>query len=510
MVGGRSARGWRPSPFLVLFVLFLVTTTASAAWHPLYSAPDEPTHVIRAAAVARGQLRYARTTPAPGLPSSVVRVPRVFADSIYTPQCYIFQAGLPANCAALPSGTDDVRGFTYVGRYPPLYYLAVGLPSLLWRSNRAVYAMRFLSGAICALFLAKAMAIAFGLRRPLLLVGVAVATTPMVLYLASVVNPSGPEIAAAICLWTAVIAVGLTRDVSRRGPLPWAVLSAVVVASARPSGQLWIAGVAAVAFVTGVLSPVRPLLRSRSVKLGLAAVGVSVLLTVAWTVWVGGIGATGLPLVSARPAWLLSLGMTGQRLQQLVAYYGWLDTPVPTSVYGVWAVAVSAAVVAGVLTARSRRYAAGILLLVAGVILVSVPFEVLEAHRIGLFWQGRYTLPLAAGVPIVALARVPADRLRAVRRSWARLAAALVLVTAHLVAMNYGIRRFAVGTTGPRLFFSRPAWSPPLPHWVLATAYAVGLAGIGACVARGRASSLDVGDQQVAADVQRSLTRVRS
>lgn len=470
-------------PALVFFVLFLAMTAASALWHPLYSAPDEPTHVIRAAAVARGQFRYVETTPAPGLRSSVVRVPRVFADSIYTPQCYIFRPDIPASCAALPSGRDDVDGFTYTGRYPPLAYLVIGFPTLLWKSNVAVYAMRLVGAALCSLFLAQALAIALRLRRPLLAVGIAVATTPMVIYLAGLVNPNGPEIAAAVCLWTALVALGVTRDLSWRGPLLWVAVSGAVVATARPSGPLWVAAAAGATAVAGVLSPVRPLLRSRTVQATMAVVALGAVSTIGWIVSVGGVGLTGAP-IDGDGVWLRSLGMTGQRMLQLIGYYGWLDAPAPRLVFAIWGAATIGLLVLVFRLSPSRRHAWTAVLLVVGVILLPLPFEMLQATKIGLFWQSRYTLPVAVGVPILAAAAITDVQLRPALASRLRLASGVLLGSAHVLAIAWGIRRFAVGNHGPALFFSTASWEPPLPHGLLAATFAAAVAGLGAYVAR--------------------------
>lgn len=472
----------------MLFLLFLALTSASALWHPLYSAPDEPTHVIRAAAVARGQFRYAETTPVPGLPSSVVRVPRVFADSIYTPQCYIFQAGIPADCAPLPSGTEDVDGLTYTGRYPPLVYVAIGFPTLVWKSSVAVYVMRLVGAAICSLFLARAVALALRLRRPLLAVGLAVATTPMVVYLAGLVNPNGIEIAAAVCLWTALAAVGVTRDLSWRGPLLWVAISGAVVATTRPSGPLWVVVAVGATLVAGLLSPVRPLLRSRTVQAAAAVVALGAASTVGWIVSVRGVGLTGLP-IDGDGVWLRSLGMTGQRMLQLIGYYGWLDTPAPRTVYAIWGSVTIGLLVLVVVVSPSRRHAWTVVALAAGVVLLPVPFEMLQATKIGLFWQARYGLPLVVGVPILATVAVTDAQLRPALASRIRLAAGVLLATAHVLAVVWGIRRFAVGITGPVLFFREAAWTPPLPHLVLAGAFAVAVAGLGAYVARAEVRS---------------------
>ena len=47
---------------------------------------------------------------------------------------------------------------TYVGRYPPLYYAIVGLPSLAWHTDVAGYLMRLVSGLLSVLFLGPAAA----------------------------------------------------------------------------------------------------------------------------------------------------------------------------------------------------------------------------------------------------------------------------------------------------------------------------------------------------------------
>ena len=472
-------RGAQRRPFVVLFGLFLVTTTASAAWHPLYSAPDEPTHLIRAAAVVRGQFRYAETTPVPGLRVSKVRVPRVFADSIYTPQCYFFKNETPASCAPLPAGTDDVDGLTAAGHYPPLYYLLVGAPTLIWKSNIAVYMVRLVGAALCSVFLAAAVSIAVRMRRPLLVAATAAAATPMVLYLTSVVNPSGLEISATLCFWTALAAVGLTRDLRWRGPLSWAVVSAVVVASVRPIGPLWVVVAVAITAASGLLSPIRELLRVRAVRRAAAIVAAAVLGTVAWLAIVGGAGLTGAPIEDPSRAWILSIGLTGQRLTQMVAFYGWLDAPVPIAVPIVWALVLVALVVAALAIGSRRRQIAGVLLLIVVVFAIPIPFEILQADTVGLFWQGRYTLPAAVGVPILVAAAASGRRLRRAATAAPLVAGLLVvMLAAHTVAVVSGIRRFAVGLSGPLTFFWDSSWDPPISHLLLAGAYVGGLAGI--------------------------------
>ena len=85
------------------------------------------------------------------------------------------------------------------GATRPFITRLVGLPTLALVSVKGIYAGRLVSGALAAAMLALAVT---SLRRcrgtPLLAGGVALAVTPMVLYLAAVVSPSGLEIASAI------------------------------------------------------------------------------------------------------------------------------------------------------------------------------------------------------------------------------------------------------------------------------------------------------------------------
>ena len=78
----------------------------------------------------------------------------------------------------------------YNARYPPLYYSIVGLPSLLADSNWAVYLMRLFSAALSSLFIALAVTSAYvWSKNRLLIAGIVIAATPMVMYLAGIINP---------------------------------------------------------------------------------------------------------------------------------------------------------------------------------------------------------------------------------------------------------------------------------------------------------------------------------
>lgn len=224
----------------------------SAAWSfatPIGAGQDEPAQLVKAASVARGEFvgstpsgkslalaarnglaycRYVKFAHVCNRAVTVVTVPQTFAN-LRIPACYRKRAKVPAGCAPGFSGSgQETMATTYVGRYPPLYYAIVGLPSLAWHSDVAVYLMRLLSGLLTALFVGLALALAtVWSRSRMLTLAVAVTATPMVIILGSAVNPNGLEVATAICVWTG----GLILVLERAGRPPTSLVAATAAAA---------------------------------------------------------------------------------------------------------------------------------------------------------------------------------------------------------------------------------------------------------------------------------------
>jgi hypothetical protein len=107
---------------------------------------------------------------------------------------------------------------------------------------------------------------------------------------------------------------------------------------------------------------------------------------------------------------------------------------------------------------------------------VPVAYQLRLADSVGYFWQGRYLLPLAAGVPI--LAGVGAGRTATAIPRVTRFAAviAVALAVAQWLALAQLLRRYSVGTDGTIWFFTAARWDPPVPALVLLVAAAALLA----------------------------------
>ena len=134
--------------FLVAFVGFFLLGGAWAAALPVNGTYDESQHIVRAYAAVDGQWR----PHGPNRQSS--RVPASLLPA--NPDCTHdnSDAYQPASCQRPRPETGRVSTETYVARYNPAYYLAVGLPIRLWPNLTGIVLARLLSALLCALMLA--------------------------------------------------------------------------------------------------------------------------------------------------------------------------------------------------------------------------------------------------------------------------------------------------------------------------------------------------------------------
>lgn len=496
--------GARPARVGVLAgVAVALTAGAWALASPLMSVPDEPAHTYKAAAVVRGQLRGAeevRHDAPPGELNYVrthVRLDRGYAELAELPLCYIGRPEVTAACAPPVSGADEpavVR--TLMGRYPPLYYGLVGIPTVLAETAAAVYGARLLGALLAAVLIGAGAAALWWLERsPLLLAGLGLAVTPMAVYLAGAVNASGLEIAAAIGWWSAGLAL-LAAPTDRELPgwlLVTAAATAIAFAWSRPASLALLAVSAAVlVLAVGDAGALRERWRDRRVRATAAAAGVGVAGAGAWVVLADPLSSfTGMPHpeLTVWEAARSSLDRTTARLREMIGWFGWLDTPAPRPLLDGWLLVAAALGAAAVALGRWRQRLA-LLALAAGAILLPVIAEARAAQEIGFSWQGRYTLPLAVGVPVLAAWVV-------VRRGRRTLATALLTTVlgaaaavGHAVAFGAALHRFSVGAGAPPLaFLTDPVWVPPVPTAVLTGMLVAGLfvAAGGLAVLGGRA-----------------------
>jgi predicted membrane protein DUF2142 len=474
----------RRAPWLLAFIAFFLAAGAWSVAAPYDGTPDEEDHVLRAAGVAAGQVAPPPVNAVRG-GGAFQTVPR----SLVRPNCFYFKSEVSAACAAPPGGdATPVRVASAAGRYHPLYYALVGWPLRLWPDWTGILLARLVSAALSAALLATALVdAARWSRHRLVAAGVLAAATPMTAHMAGAVNPNGLEIAAGVAFFAAAVPLLYEPAAARSRALLWhAGVAALALATLRAAGPLWLVVGAVALLFPFRLATLRGLWAWRAARWWLLAVGLAIVASLAWTrafktTELGDF--TGGRHWSGSQAVRLVLDYWREYADEMVGVTSWLDARMPAVAYTVWQGAVAALLVGGFLLAG----AAGrwrLTALAAGGLGVPLAIQVAGANRYGFITQGRYLLPIAVGLPVLAtflIARygLPADKSRSLLRLYALallpVHALCLLVT--MVRWQHGITRY----TGLRVLLDPFAgnWRPPLGSAVPVLAEVAGLALLG-------------------------------
>jgi hypothetical protein len=167
---------------------------------------------------------------------------------------------------------------------------------------------------------------------------------------------------------------------------------------------------------------------------------------------------------------------TDENLVEAIGVLGWLDTVVPAGAVDLWLLAIGALVGAAIL-AGSRDALIWAAVLAGATVLTSWVLELVQGNSSGLYWQGRYSLPLLAGVPVIVARSLDLRRARADTVARAIGVAALTIVN---VAAWAAARRFGVGTSGSVLPWRWNTPIQPVQPLVLLVAHAAASVWLGA------------------------------
>ena len=508
-------RGLRSRDAILVSLALLLMVSAWILGAPRSAGPDEPGHNVRAGALVRGQLDGFRL---PGgsaergfeLPAHIGFPP---------PNCFAFESYTPASCAAdltAPAGTGV--GATRAADYPVWGHLVAGLGTFA-PASISPWSARAADAFLPILLVAASVMLAA--RRGALGVGVTMlAVTPMAWFVFATVNPSGMAIAGGLAAWTGLSALtAWQRSAPMAADRQAAWLTAIGWAALvlpRRDGLVWAALILALALVTMSIG-----LRSLAQRIGagpLALIGVSTLATLAWAAWSETNDARALFLTPLAPVvavvgrrlwWKLGdrsaalrwavcvvaalggvmvmiavmstringfdrlvlrlvIGETGNSLRQAIGVLGWLDTPVPTSAMFLCVLAIGALGGVAVL-GDERQVGAGMVAVLGAGVLVSWTLTMLQNNDFGVYWQGRYFLPLLVGIPVLG-ARLRLDPAAARRLGLAVLVAGLVVANVGLAAM---MRRFAGGIAGTLLPWEWDTYGAPVPPAALLALHAL-------------------------------------
>ncbi len=436
---------------VALFGVFVIWSLSIAR----YGGPDEPAHVLRAAAVASGELLG---EPSAGLPpgyrSQSVPAPLVTGD----PSCFRHDDDTAATCAAPDrEAAGTARAASSAGTYPPLYYALVGIPVRLLSDGSDVEWYRIVAAFWCAATLALAIGRSARLGPAVVLLVV----SPAAWFLFGVVNPNSLEIALVALAWVGVERLRSSTATPIRADAAWVAVPLAAAIVIRPVASLAGLAMAGVLVISMAQRPEhhRIARTQRFLLFGLPLA--SMVAGVGWNLWADvdvsdARTATSVPIGEA--AWR-AVDESTETWREAVGSLGWLEFSAPWFAHvASWSIVGVAAWVALSGGRALRRCWLWILaVFLAGPVL----FEVVFAGRIGFIWQGRYSIPTGIGLLIVGMG------------SWrARLAPRLVSIlvavaaSAQFITLWVVLQRYSVGIRGS-LWFRGALWHPLVPPFVL-------------------------------------------
>lgn len=429
--------------------------------------------MIQAAAAVRGQLHdqqfVLRVKNTPVARSGLVEVPEWVANVGRAAGCFVGRANVPAGCSTgVGNDTAPVRSASPFSEYPRLYYLIVGVPSLLTTGSGGLYGMQFASSILNAALIAIGLFLLSRYHpRRLSLLGAMVALSPMVLFMSAVVNPSGMEIAAAFASWCGGLCI-VERFVIPRTLAGLTSLAFVLLILSRPTSPVNAAVIIVVLAVLAGWVRARAMLSEPSFRPVWFSVIGAVLVAGLSLVFLGVPSEFGIPekppLSLLGVLWLM-LRWSGGQLRQCIGAFGWGETPAPIGVVVVWILFLVGLLIYGFATSRGARRA--VPLLVLAMVAMLLIFEAPEINPVGFYWQGRYWLPLAVGLPLMVSSVEPSRvyrRAQPLMESPAWRVAGFVGVSAILIVAQIGafltnLHRYETGLGVPA--GSPVKWTPP-------------------------------------------------
>ena len=466
-------------PWLVVFVLVSTLHICWALAIPRNGGPDEPSHLRTAAADVRGQFLPPHE---PGYADGVrrVSVPAALAGRFWP--CFAFEKNETAGCQQPAVAGGNITQLTTSGKYPPLPYMPAGIGSFVTKGYRLHYAMRVAQALAMAALVAWAVAaLARSRGGRLSMAGVLVALTPTAMFLGGVVNPNGIEDVGGLLLFSAGIAL-VAADADehvRTGTVVAFAVGGIVLVSSRTLSPLWLLVALATFAVAARPGRLRVLTRRRDVRVALYAVGLATVAQVVWIVVSGLLHAVDKQVALTSTRTQIARGVAGRTsllFRQMIGQFGWYEVNASTTTVFVWIAALVLLVGLALVIGR-RRASLAMGVVVAAYLVVPVVIDVREAKLAGIVWQGRYSIPLIAGVTV--LAGWELDRAGIlpliVRRRLANLIGVL-FVAAQVTGFVWALRRYMVGVDGEVMFWRSQGWRPPFPPLALLAVHAVATA----------------------------------
>ncbi len=463
---------------LAAIALAVIVGCAWAVASPPGTSPDDDYHLSSIwcawGTERSGCTELARPAPPEPITASVPDL------AILSGFCTAFKPDVSAQCVYLQAdGTlarPDPETFPIRSdneAYPPGYYAAMRL-LVTGSAETSIVVMRVVTFLWCLALFGLAGLVSRRSDRWRFLLYSAVMSVPLGWFIFASTNPSAWAVAGAAATYPATVAALRAAGGGQRfWPASLLGGAAVLTAVISRSDSLYFCGLAvACALIVGLRWEARLMPRQ---GLALGPVGLALLL---------GLAAAASPAsplgTSASPVSLLGnvSNILTLYLGEFATLLGWMDTKMPSLVWGSIALAAGAILAMGIGGLRSRRALALGLVAAVGVVL---PLLMLKASNasVGQLLQPRYLLPLVfLGVGLLAESE-PGGR-QDPNRQQALWLAALGAV-AHALALHTLMRRYISGLDigGLNLNASREWWwdvpIQPMTVWFVGSVTFTGL-----------------------------------
>jgi hypothetical protein len=428
-------RVWR----LVMLVIAPLTVLWSLV-NPMFASPDEPAHMARAQGFS--QLDFSPPYETDGLPMDA-------------PDCFKFNGTVTADCADNSWGVDGTEVSTKTRDYPPLFHAVAAVPAVFTSGLTGAYVMRIWMALVCTSLISFAAALLTGRGRwPL--VGLLLGLTPMSVFVASTVNPSGITVAFAALAVAGAIRQWVWRSADRRTTFAL-VIGLLGLLLVRRDGVMTV-GVLLAVFApywwsADLSARVRRANWRKGTNAALAVLAASVVIV--FVIPIGHRFLTNTEVGGNGSRWQ-ALEVMRIYFDHMVGTFGWIDTFIGPELFTIAAVLAMSMVILGVVAAE-RRPRMSIIVAFASLFVVPVVFGMFRYP----YFQGRYLLPIWLAVAAVsALAVASADIGVVLSR---RLSTLLVVGWGVVHAMSFvqNLRRYAVGNAGTWRFAFDSSWHPP-------------------------------------------------
>jgi hypothetical protein len=371
------------------WLLVAIAAVGLLASTPPSAGPDEPF-----------QQATAWYLSAHGLPPDDTTLEYSVPESLVVTPCYAFHSDQSAAC--MPPRSADMGTYSTVLNYPPPYFWVVGGGERLAALVGLQYAD--VGGRIASLLLnlGVLLLLSFYMRRRNQLWGsfLLVVSTPMAVFLNVVVNPSGWEITCGIAMAVVLAEAAWGRrsafesEAWPKRAVAILALTSIGLATARPLGFLWAAGLTVSAIALA------PSIHRRGLLRIVCAVAPGIALGALWYhTHAYGVAAP-LTVHGFVKAFVGEFMFFPQYIRDMFGCLGWLDTPIPAMLL-VLNIAAWAVLLTRLPSIRKSAIACGVF----GILVVPCAISATVWSAWPLWWQGRYGMPFACGFVLLLLLR---------------------------------------------------------------------------------------------------------